>query len=150
MFKAGRNAVAFLDIFKIAWPIAVTLVPIILTAGILWLRSQFPTKGELEAVRVDVATKIAGSERRLTDKLEEHEARLEAGSRKMAELDKRTALVEEECKQVPSRNTLQSELSHLAQRIRGVEVQGQAANDQLSTQNTYLHTLIERGLGLRL
>ncbi|WP_156347252.1 hypothetical protein [Sphingomonas sp. Leaf5] len=127
-----------------------TLVPIILTAGILWLRSQFPTKGELEAVRVDVATKIAGSERRLTDKLEEHEARLEAGSRKMAELDKRTALVEEECKQVPSRNTLQSELSHLAQRIRGVEVQGQAANDQLSTQNTYLHTLIERGLGLRL
>nr|WP_162236153.1 hypothetical protein [Sphingomonas sp. Leaf24] len=141
---------AFLDIFKIAWPIAVTLVPIILTAGILWLRSQFPTKGELEAVRVDVATKIAGSERRLTDKLEEHEARLEAGSRKMAELDKRTALVEEECKQVPSRNTLQSELSHLAQRIRGVEVQGQAANDQLSTQNTYLHTLIERGLGLRL
>ncbi len=139
----------FLEIFRVLWPVAVVLLPLVTATGFLWLKTQFPTKAELEAVRVDVAAKLAATEQRLTDKLDEHEERLDIGSKKMAELDKRTALVEEECKQAPSRNTLQSELSMMAQRIRGVEVQTQGINDQLVTQNTYLHTIIERSMGPR-
>lgn len=137
----------FLDIFKVAWPIAVTLLPIILSAGILWLRSQFPTKVELEAVRADVAAKLKETEARLTGKIDAHDERLDIGSKKMAELDKRASIVEEECRQAPSRNTLQTELSSINARVRGVEAYLEGTKRELGTLNDYLHTLIERGLG---
>lgn len=138
----------FLDIFKVAWPIAVTLLPIVVAAGVLWLKSQFPTKAELQAVQDKVAADLVGVEQRLTEKMDEHDDRLDVGSRKMADHHTRISLVENECKQAPSRDVIQAELSQLSSRVRGVEAYLEGTNRQLTTLNDYLHTLIQNGLGI--
>ena len=124
-----------LEYIRTLWPIAIVLLPFVCATGFIWLKTQFPTLADLK-----------GTEQRITDRIEEHEERLDTGSRTMATLDKRTALVEEECRQAPSRQTLQGELSAISQRTRGVEVEVQAVGRELSTLNSYLHTLIERGI----
>lgn len=132
--------------------------PVIVGICFLWLKDKFPTKEGLQSATEEMTTKlasaeqalsdkIAGTEKTLSDKIDEHEERLDVGSRKMVDLDKRTALIEEDCKAMPSRQNLQAELSSLSQRMRGVEVRAEAIGDHLRTQNEYLHTLIERGLG---
>jgi len=127
-----------LEFIRTIWPIAVVLLPLVTGAGFLWLKTQFPTKQDL-----------AAAETRLADKMDEHDDRLDTGSKTMANLDKRIALVEDECRQAPSRQNLQIELSTMAQRIRGVEVQAEAISSSLTTQNTYLHTLIENHMDRR-
>jgi hypothetical protein len=117
------------------WPIAVIITPVIVGAGILWLKTQFPTKGELTA-----------HEREVQTDLKKHTDRFEAGSRKFAEHDKRLALVEEECKSVPTRQSLQGELSQLSQRMRGVEVGFESVGRQLGTTNDYLKIIVDKGL----
>lgn len=124
----------------------------------LWLQQRFPTKDGLEATKTELKSqitdaekalkdKIDATEKALSDKIDEHEERLDTGSRKMNDLDKRVAVVEEDCRAMPSRQTLQGSISELSQRMRGVEVRTEAIGEHLRTQNDYLHTLIERHLG---
>lgn len=124
-----------LEYIRTLWPIAVVLLPFVCATGFIWLKTQFPTRVDLDGV-----------EKRLGAKIDDHDDRLDRGSKAMAELDKRTALVEDECKAVPSRQNLQTELSSIAQRTRGVEVEVAGMGRELGTLNSYLHTLIERGI----
>lgn len=124
----------WLKVLQVLWPIAVILLPLIVGAGFLWLKTQFPTKGELTA-----------HEKEVERKLEEHASRFERGSGKFANLDRRLALVEEECKSVPTRQNLQRELSELSQRIRGIEVGFEGVGRQLGTTNDYLKIIVDKG-----
>lgn len=126
----------FLEIVRTIWPIAAVLTPLILGAGFLWLRTQFPTK-----------TDLAAMEERIRADIEEHERRLDDGSKKMADYDKRIALVEDDCESSPSKADLSQANASLAGRMSGVESSLRGQERQLSTLNTYLHTLIEKGLG---
>jgi len=143
----------------VSWLIGLVVVaiPIIGATCLLWLRERFPTKDGLQAAMAELGNKLAATEKALADKLadteatlsskiDEHDDRLDTGSRKMAEIDRRIALVEQECEAMPSRQNLQVELSQLSQRVRGVEVWTESTSKQLETLNSYLHTLIERGL----
>lgn len=136
-----------LEYIRTLWPIAVVLLPFITATGFLWLQTKFPSKGDLSQAKEALSADIAATEKRLGNKIDEHEQRLNDGSKKLAELDKRCALVEDDTRSMPSRQNLQIELSTLSQRIRGVEVWTETTSKSLDTLNSYLHTLIERGLG---
>lgn len=124
-----------LELIRTLWPIAVVLTPIILGAGILWLKSQFPTKIELKNAETAILAKI-----------ETHERRLAEGSGKLADLDKRVALVEDDCDSSPSKQDLNQLYAALAGRTSGVETALRGLEKALNTQNDYVHTLIERAI----
>jgi len=124
----------WLDILQVLWPIAVIIIPLMLGAGFLWLKTQLATKAELKSLEAD------------TDKqFRENAGRFERGSKKFSEHDKRLAIVERDCEEVPTRQTLQTELSQVAQRLRGVETGHQAIERQLGTANDYLKIIVDKG-----
>lgn len=125
-----------LEYFQTFWPVAVVILPLVTGAGFLWLRTQFPSKQDLD-----------GAEKRINAKIDAHEARLAEGSKKLADLDKRVALVEEECESQPSKNDLNQGIAVLAGRMSGVESSVKGLTTQIGTQHDYLRTLIEKGLG---
>ena len=127
--------VAWFQILQVAWPIAAVITPLVLGAGFIWLKTQFPTKAELKQL-----------EKELEQRLDGHADRFERGSTKLADHDKRLALVEEDCKSIPSRQTLQEALSQLSQRVRGIEVGFDGVSRQLGTTNDYLKIIVDKGL----
>src|SRR5207244_3441837 len=102
--------VDWLRVLQVLWPIAVVIISIVLGAGFLWLKTQLPTKVDLDAV-----------EKRLTTKIDSHDDRLDRGGEKLADLDKRVAVVEEECSGQPTKSDLNQGMSVLAGRMSGVE-----------------------------
>jgi hypothetical protein len=117
------------------WPIAVSILPLIVGAGFLWLKTQFPTKSELAALEGELVKKLDG-----------HLGRFERGSAKFAEHDRRLALVEEDCESAPSKNDLNQGITVLAGRMSGMESGLKGVERQLNTQHDYLRTLIDQGL----
>lgn len=125
----------WLQYLQALWPIAVVIIPIVLGGGFVWLKTQFPTKHELKTI-----------EKELQERLDRHSKRFESGKDKFAEHDRRIAVVEEDCKRHPSRDTLQGSLSELSQRVRGVEVASEAMERQLNTANRYLEMIVDKGI----
>lgn len=130
----------FAVILQILWPIAVIAIPFVLGAGVLWLKSLFPTRAELSALE----TKLEGD---IDSAANDTRDRFERGSRKFAEHDRRLALVEEDCKQSPTKNELNQGMAVLAGRMSGVESAVKGVERQISTQHDYLRTMLERGSG---
>jgi hypothetical protein len=128
--------VSWISVLQILWPIAVTVLPFVVGGGFLWLKTQFPTKGELDAVRAEISRRI-----------EEHAKRFERGSTKFAEHDRRLALVEDDCESSPSKGDLNQGMTVLAGRMSGVESAMKGVERQLNTQHDYLRTIIDKGLG---
>jgi hypothetical protein len=128
------SVVDWLQVLGVLWPIAVIVIPIVLTTGFLWLKTQLATKAELKTVEGELEARI-----------NDHSGRFERGSTKFADHDKRIALVEEECKSVPSRQDLQFNLSEVSQRLRGVEVGNDFIKRELSTANDYLKIIVDKG-----
>lgn len=116
------------DIVQTLWPIAVIILPLVVGAGILWLKTQFPTKTDLDALKTD------------------HAGRFERGSAKFAEHDRRLALVEDDCESAPSKNDLNEGMTVLAGRMSGMESAMRGVERQLGTQHDYLRTIIDKGL----
>lgn len=125
----------WLDYLQIFWPIAASITPIVLTAGLLWLKTQFPSKADLESTRKEIVGRI-----------DAHQHRLDQGSDKLADLTQRLAVVEEECDSQPTKNDLNQGMSVISGRVSGVESAVKGLDDQLKTANGYLRTLIEQGL----
>lgn len=125
----------WLEIVRVLWPIAVVLTPLICASGFLWLRTQFVTKQDLDTAKDQILEEI-----------EKHETRLNAGSEKMADFDKRIALVEDDCESAPTKGDLNQGMSVLAGRMTGVETGLRGVEKMLGTANDYLHTIIQHGL----
>jgi hypothetical protein len=113
-----------LELIRTLWPVAVVVMPLVTGAGFLWLKTQFPTKSDFDAIQ----------------------ERLADGSRKLAALDKRLALVEDDCDSSPSKQDLNQNYAVLAGRMSGVESSLKGLEKALSTQNDYVHALIQKGL----
>jgi hypothetical protein len=128
--------VTWLDYIRTLWPLAVVLTPLVTGAGILWLKTQFPTKKDLQDVETKILREIEG-----------HDERLGAGSAKMADFDKRIALVEQECDATPTKGEVNQSIATLAGRMSGVESSLRGVERILATQHDYLRTLVDRGLG---
>ena len=129
---------SWLQVLQILWPIAVILTPLVVGAGFLWLKTQFPTKTELTKVEDELSATLV-----------DHRERFERGSRKFADHDKRIALVEEECAGAPTKNDINQGMTVLAGRMSGVESGLKGVERQLNTQHDYLRTLIDQGLNGR-
>lgn len=50
---------SWLEIVRTIWPIAATITPFVLAGGFAWLKTQFPTKVDLETLKRDVAAEVA-------------------------------------------------------------------------------------------
>lgn len=125
----------WLEVIRALWPFAVVITPLVLGSGFLWLKTQLATKAELSKLETETEESL----NKVAD-------RFERGSQKFAEQDRRLALVEKECESVPSRQTLQSELSGVAQRLRGVESGFDGIRTQLGTTNDYLKIIVDKGM----
>lgn len=136
----------WLQFIQAVWPIIVTVVSVASLVLLLWLKSKFPTK-----------TDLAEAEKRISGRIDDHQARLDTGSDKIADLDRRVAVVEEDCDSQPTKNDLNQGQAVLAGRVSGVEtavrglerqVEGslRSVEKQVGTTNEYLQILIERGL----
>lgn len=118
------GAVNWLELIRTLWPIASVITPLILAAGFLWLRTQFPSKAELKEI----------------------EGRLGGIATGMAEFDRRISLVEEDCKSSPSRNDLNQGLAVVAGRISGVEASVHGLERTVTTQHDYIRTVVEKAM----
>jgi len=127
--------VDWLRVLQVLWPIAVVVASLVLGAGFLWLKTQLPTKTDLGEV-----------EKRLTSKIDAHDERLDRGGEKIADIDKRLAVVEEDCESQPGKAELNQGITVLAGRMSGVESGLRGVEKALSTQNSYVMALVEQGL----
>jgi hypothetical protein len=127
--------VNWLEMIRTFWPVLAATAGLVLTLMPLWLRTMFPTKVDLVAM-----------EKRIEAKIDAHEERLREGSRKLADLDKRMAVVEEECDSQPTKNDLNSGLAKLSGRMSGVESGLRGVERLMNTHHDYLRAVVERGL----
>jgi hypothetical protein len=113
-----------LELIRTLWPVAIVVMPLVTGAGFLWLKTQFPSKTDFDTIQ----------------------QRLAEGSRKLSDLDKRVALVEDDCESSPSKQDLSNLYAALAGRTSGVETALRGLEKALNTQNDYVHTLIEKAI----
>ncbi|UIJ46929.1 DUF2730 domain-containing protein [Sphingomonas cannabina] len=134
------------DYIQAIWPFLSGVAPIVCAALVLWLQSMFPTKANITDLQAALDAKLKGMEQRLSDKIDEHEERLDTGSKKMADLDKRLALEEDDRRQAPTRAEMAAHIADLQAGYARLEAKIDGFGRLLETQNEYLHTLIEQGL----
>ena len=134
---------SWLDIFRIAWPIATTITPIMLLAGFLWLQTKFVTKNELEALdkRQTKALQEAIAESANSRTALDRELRNMVNRQTISE--ERILTLLKESQRDPSRNDLNNNISMLQERMARVESTSEAALRQLDAQSRYLHSIVE-------
>lgn len=133
--------------FQILYPIALTMTPVLLAIGLLWLRTKFAALADLKVVE----TKIAGIDlANVVDRLGKVETSIEVITVEIQTLA-------EGADSAPTRLDLMNQLSRLTERMSHMEAaveserrqsqhQYEALRQQLATANQYLHTLIDQGM----
>lgn len=117
------NAI-WLEYVKALWPVIGGIFALLTLFGVLWLRTKFTP---LEDHRL-VATKVATLER------------------ESAAQEERLKALETHVTQAPTRQELQDDIAKLAERMAGMEAGLRGFSKELHTTNSYLHSLIDRGL----
>ena len=121
------------ELIRTIWPIMATITPFVLAGGFAWLKSQFPTKVDLEKLRSQ--TKVDVEEMRLhTIAISDREIALKA----------RVDSLKEDLDRAPSKLDLSKDIGKVAERVGHLESGIAALTNQLSTHNQYLHTLLEK------
>lgn len=139
---------SWFQIWTICWQVAIILTPVILTACVLWLKSQFITKIEFTTER----NRIDGQ--RGADKVE-RDQRYEQLRERATDHETRLQMVEKDVARPPSRHALNNAISVMQGGIVGMEktvaalahqMEAQSADlrRQMETLNGYLHTVIEK------
>lgn len=116
--------VNWLQLLSLLWQVASTVTPLILLGGFFWLRQQFPSKTDFDALTVKVTA-------------------LEANQQKDS---LRIGHIISDVEDPPTRIDLLRHISELTNRVAHVEATTQGIAKQLGTVHDYVHTLIERGL----
>lgn len=113
-----------LEWVRALYPVAASLISLVAAIAVVWLSSRFVSWPKFSALNADME--------RLRLQVTEH-------GRQIRHL-------EEHAKESPTRVELQDDIAQLSARMAGVEVGMRGVSNQLSTTNSYLHTLIEKGL----
>lgn len=135
----GGVVLTWVQIFDIVWKICVVITPVLMGACVLWLKSQFQTKGEASAERNRVDARFDTEKLRLETEIKRIDAR-------GADHETRLQLQERNAQEPPSRHELAAKVERVLTTQAGLERAVGGMSDQLKTTNDYLHTLIERGL----
>ena len=106
------------------WPLFTGLGTVLLATLALWGGTRFASRSEHA----------------------DHGKRLNAIDEVIVAHDKRVTLVEEHCRQTPTRQDLSDEIAGLSERMRGVEVGLESNSKQLHTANNYLHVLVNKAM----
>lgn len=123
------------EIIRTLWPIMATITPFVLAAGFAWLKSQFPTKADLEKLRGDVKKDV-----------EEMRAHTMAISDRQIASEQRVKSIETDLERAPSKIDLSKDIGKVAERVGHLESGLESMNRQMVTANAYLQTLIEKHL----
>lgn len=133
--------------FQILYPIALTMTPVLIAVGLLWLRTKFASLGDFKAIE----TKVAGVD--LLNVVE----RLGTVESDIKVITVEIQALAEGADSAPTRLDLMNQLSGLTERMSRMEAaveserrqsqhQYEALRQQLATTNQYLHTLIDQGM----
>lgn len=106
------------------WPIVSAMAPFVLAAGVWYLRTQFATKGDFDA---------------LSAKVTELTTAVQAGQVSIKHLT-------DEQDSAPTRIDLLNKIAALEGRTSGIEAGMHGIQSQLATTNDYLQILVERGI----
>lgn len=130
----------FFNLFSVIWPVAATITPLVVGAGVLWLRSQFPTKAELTSLsaKVDGMPGQEGFDR-LSSKVDGLVTQQTATSTRIEALAK-------DIEDPPTRVELLQSFADMSGRVGRLEAQTAGVETQLKTTNQYLQIIVERGL----
>jgi hypothetical protein len=130
---------SWFQLWTICWQVAMFVTPIFMAAFALWMRSQFVTKTDATAERNRIdgamaASKTLGDTRyeSLKDKSADHEGRIKT--------------LEKSGEEPPTRHSLNNEITKLIGVVGRLESAVSGLASQAQTTQTYLHTLVERGL----
>jgi hypothetical protein len=132
---AKVRCVNWFEIFDVVYRVSVAIIPVLLLGCVWWLRYHFASAKDHDALQVRVNAVEAGL--RLSE----------------AQILNITAAMES----APTRMDLLQSLGDLGERMSRMEASSEAdrrqmhmqftsLNQTLSTQNQYLHTLIEQGM----
>ena len=127
-----RAVVSWWQIIQTLWPIAATMTPLILLGGFAWLQTKFPSRADLkehETELRDLTEQVSGLVTRITTN------------------ENRIDNVVRDLEREPTRASLANSISDIRDRLGSVESSVRAMQHQLETQNDYLHTLVQQGLG---
>lgn len=120
----AQPGISWPEYVRAVWPVMAAVVGLMAAGALLALGTRFAGLAAFDKLKSRVLV------------LEGHSA---SHAAKIARLD-------ELALSSPTRLELQEDISALAERMRGVEGGLGGVRDQLHTTNTYLQTLIERGL----
>ena len=127
-----HSAVSWWQVIQTLWPIAATMTPLILLGGFAWLLTKFPSRADLKVHETELKTlteQVSG----LVTRISTNESRID---HVMRDLERE-----------PTRAGLANSISDVRDRLGSVESSVRAMQHQLETQNDYLQTLIQQGLG---
>lgn len=127
-----RAVVSWWQIIQTLWPIAATMTPLILLGGFAWLQTKFPSRADLKEHETKLET-LTGQVSGLVTRISTNENRID---HVMRDLERE-----------PTRASLANSISDMRDRLGSVESSVRAMQHQLETQNDYLQTLIQQGLG---
>jgi chromosome segregation ATPase len=127
-----RAVVSWWQIIQTLWPIAATMTPLILLGGFAWLQTKFPSRADLKEHETEL--------RDLTDQVSGLVTRITTN-------ENRIDNVVRDLEREPTRASLANSISDIRDRLGSVESSVRAMQHQLETQNDYLHTLVQQGLG---
>lgn len=105
------------EIIKAVWPIVATFGNIVAAAAFLWMKSQFVTKGDFEAVKAELAA-----------------------------MAKALVKLEADDKHEPTRADLNRMTNHMDRRLSGVETGVKALGHQITRIDDYVRALLENEL----
>lgn len=139
------------------WPIVSAIVPFIMAAFMLWMKSQFVTKAEREfdlgnlraeseAVAVLVEQKHDAVAALVTERHEAEVKQRETLGIALSGAKARITMLEGDSKQPPTRSELSEEIGEVAERLSGLEASVTGLTRELSTQNSYVRTLVENAM----
>lgn len=107
------------------WPVITALSPILFGAGLLYLRTQFPTKADFDKLATTV-TSLSNNLTATTTAVDH---------------------LAQEQESAPTRIELMNQIATLGGRVSGMEGSLKGISSQLETTNDYLRIIIENGLG---
>lgn len=122
-------------VINVIWPVASAITPVLLGAGFLWLKSQFPTRADFDALKAKIDLDISS----ISQKNGEIESARKLDSQRIDRL-------EQDAEGSPTRIELMKMMGEMSSRLARFEGSAEMLSRQLATQNDYLHTLVEKGL----
>ena len=135
------------DIIQFLWPIAAFITPFVLAGGFAWLQTKFPSKADLEKLQADREQDSAQIRADAAKDIAELTLRAQRASEQGAAFKQRIKALELDGDRSPTKIQLSKDIGKVAERVGHVESGIEHIRSQLDTQNSYLHTLIERHLG---